>query len=86
MELDDADEESRRAMQALIDAVDARLTAVVLAPGDFCFVDNYKAVHGRRPFKVRYDGADRWLKRVNVTRDLRKSREARASSTSRVIL
>jgi hypothetical protein len=23
-------------------------------------------VHGREPFQARYDGTDRWLKRVNV--------------------
>ena len=56
-----------------------------LAPGDFIFVDNYKAVHGRKPFKAHYDGTDRWLKRVNITRDLRKSRDGRLSPDSRVI-
>jgi alpha-ketoglutarate-dependent taurine dioxygenase len=57
----------------------------VLEPGDFVFIDNYRAVHGRKPFKARYDGNDRWLKRINITRDLRKSRDARLSSTERLI-
>jgi alpha-ketoglutarate-dependent taurine dioxygenase len=57
----------------------------VLEPGDVCFIDNFKAVHGRRAFKARYDGHDRWLKRVNITRDLRKSRAEREAPTSRVI-
>ncbi len=65
--------------------MDARMQDVVLKPGDFCFLDNYKVVHGRKPFKPRYDGTDRWLKRVCVTRDLRKSRDARDSVTSPVI-
>jgi len=39
-------------------------------------------VHGRKPFTARFDGTDRWLKRVCITRDLRKSRDARAHSTS----
>jgi hypothetical protein len=34
-------------------------------------------VHGRKPFKARHDGTDRWLKRLDVTLDLRKSRAAR---------
>jgi enduracididine beta-hydroxylase len=58
----------------------------VLEPGDMLFVDNFRAVHGRRPFSARFDGRDRWLKRINVTRDLRKSRRVRGSRESRVIV
>jgi len=43
-------------------------------------------VHGRRAFKARYDGRDRWFKRMSITRDLRKSRESRTDAASRVIL
>jgi len=77
---------AQRALDALSRAIDSRLTDVVLAPGDICFIDNFKAVHGRRAFKARYDGRDRWLKRINVTRDLRKSREERVDAVSRIIL
>jgi enduracididine beta-hydroxylase len=49
------------------------------------FVDNYRAVHCRSSFAARFDGTDRWLKRVNVARDLRKSRNARATAASRVL-
>ena len=79
------DDEAQFALNALIRAVDKSLAEVVLEPGDFLVVDNYRAVHGRKPFKARYDGTDRWLKRMNITRDLRKSRSARPSSASRVI-
>ena len=58
---------------------------VLLHPGDICFIDNFKAVHGRRAFKARYDGHDRWFKRINITRDLRKSRAERSGATSRII-
>ncbi|MBP2478023.1 putative NAD(P)/FAD-binding protein YdhS [Crossiella equi] len=34
---------------------------------------NKRAVHGRRPFTARYDGTDRWLRRINITADLRRS-------------
>jgi alpha-ketoglutarate-dependent taurine dioxygenase len=47
---------------------------VALAPGDILILDNYRGVHGRRPFEAKYDGRDRWLKRVSVTRDLRRQR------------
>jgi Taurine catabolism dioxygenase TauD, TfdA family len=68
-----------------VSSADAALLDVVMHPGEILFIDNYKAVHGRRPYKARYDGADRWLKRINITRDIRKSRGARLSCTSRII-
>jgi hypothetical protein len=37
------------------------------------------------PFTARYDGTDRWLKRINVTHDLRRSRAMRASAGNRLI-
>lgn len=79
------DQEAQETMNILIQAIDAKLTELILQPGDFLFIDNFKAVHGRKPFKARYDGKDRWLKRIIITRDLRKSRSARATCTSRII-
>jgi Fe(II)/alpha-ketoglutarate-dependent arginine beta-hydroxylase len=81
-----ADPRAERALGALIKAIDAELRELVLEPGDICFMDNFKVVHGRRGFKARYDGRDRWLKRVNITRDLRKSRSGRGEAIARVIL
>ncbi|MFB7376939.1 TauD/TfdA family dioxygenase [Kitasatospora purpeofusca] len=40
--------------------------AVSLEPGDILVVDNDTVVHGRVPFRARYDGTDRWLKRASV--------------------
>lgn len=37
-----------------------------LRPGQLLLIDNDVAVHGRVPFTARYDGADRWLKRINI--------------------
>lgn len=76
---------AREALDGLVAAIDRVLEPVVLEPGDCCFIDNLRAVHGRNPFQARFDGTDRWLKRLNVTRDLRGSREARAESSARVI-
>ncbi|HEX8903816.1 MAG TPA: guanitoxin biosynthesis L-enduracididine beta-hydroxylase GntD [Longimicrobiaceae bacterium] len=76
---------ARTAFEELQRGVDQVLEDVALEPGDVCFIDNFQAVHGRKPFKARYDGRDRWLKRINVVRDLRKSREARISANSRVL-
>lgn len=79
------DPEAQKALDTLIASIDASLTGLVMQPGDCCFIDNYRTVHGRKPFTARYDGYDRWLKRINITRDLRKSRSIRPSCTSRVL-
>jgi enduracididine beta-hydroxylase len=79
------DEEAAQALDALVSAIDARITGVALRPGDILFIDNFRAVHGRKPFHARHDGTDRWLRRLNVARDLRKSRSARPRADCRVI-
>lgn len=84
MSAQEGDDEAREALDALIGTVSS-MTEVVLRPGDVLFIDNYRVVHGRKPFKARYDGTDRWLKRIGVTRDLRKSRAARETAASRII-
>lgn len=78
--------QARTALNALIQAIEKNLVSIVLQPGDYCLIDNYRVVHGRKAFKAKYDGNDRWLKRINITKDLRKSRDARAKSTSRILL
>lgn len=80
-----SDAQASSALETLIRLIDESLIELVLEPGDCLFVDNYRAVHGRKPFKARYDGTDRWLKRLNITRDLRKSRDARSTCDSRII-
>jgi len=79
------DERAREAIVGLIEGLDGALSEIVMEPGEILFIDNYRAAHGRRPFVARYDGTDRWLKRINVTRDLRKSRSSRSSPSSRII-
>lgn len=76
---------AQQALDRLIQAIDGQLQDIILMAGDFCFIDNFQAVHGRKPFKARYDGNDRWLKRINIARDLRKSRSSRSSPLSRAI-
>jgi Fe(II)/alpha-ketoglutarate-dependent arginine beta-hydroxylase len=85
--MDALDEEAEVVIQAFNTAMNAALIDLELNAGEICFIDNYRAVHGRKVFnyKARYDGTDRWLKRINITRDLRKSRDMRMTSTSRII-
>jgi enduracididine beta-hydroxylase len=78
-------EEEQRALDTLSAAIDSAMSGVALQPGDICFIDNFHVVHGRKPFRARFDGTDRWLRRLNIVRDLRKSRGLRAGAKSRVI-
>lgn len=79
------DPHAQSTLEELTRQIDGAIEDCVLQAGDFCFIDNYQAVHGRKPFRARFDGTDRWLKRINVVRDLRKSRESRRSAESRVL-
>jgi hypothetical protein len=36
------------------------------------FINNYKCAHGRPQFTPKYDGTDRWLKRVQISKDVSK--------------
>lgn len=86
IEVEPHDDEARNALDALLRQLRSSQYDMALEPGDLLVIDNYRAVHGRKPFQARYDGRDRWLKRVSVTRDLRKSRAARSSADSPVII
>jgi Fe(II)/alpha-ketoglutarate-dependent arginine beta-hydroxylase len=79
------DKMAKKSLESIIDVIDKNLRDVVLSAGDLLILDNRRAVHGRRPYQAKYDGRDRWLKRVNVTRDLRNSRELRQSNSSRLV-
>ncbi|MEU2427597.1 arginine beta-hydroxylase, Fe(II)/alpha-ketoglutarate-dependent [Streptomyces sp. NPDC007851] len=85
MEVPEDDPEARRALDNLIAVVDSGLREIALEQGDCLVVNNHRVVHGRVPFTARYDGTDRWLKRINVTHDLRRSRTMRASAGNRLI-
>ncbi len=82
---DEDDVEAKEAIAELYTYVTGALERVVLEPGDAIFLDNYRVIHGREPFQPRYDGTDRWLKRVNLIRDIRKVYTA-TESRSRVIV
>lgn len=79
------DHAAAAALSYLVRAIDERIFDVALAPGELLIIDNYRAVHGRRPYRPSFDGSDRWLKKALVTRDLRKSRDARGRSDARIV-
>jgi Fe(II)/alpha-ketoglutarate-dependent arginine beta-hydroxylase len=85
MRTDGWSERSLEAFRGLCEQIETNLKGVALRPGDCVFIDNFRAVHGRKSFQARYDGSDRWLKRLNITRNLRGSRDWRPAPDNRVI-
>lgn len=66
------------ALGQLRKALESVAVEVALTPGDLLIVDNRTALHARTAFTPRYDGADRWLRRMFVSTDFRRSQPARA--------
>jgi L-asparagine oxygenase len=78
------DSTAQSALNELRQAADDTAIEIRLEPGDLLFIDNHHAFHGRTPFRARWDGADRWLLRTFITRDLSRS-EARRPNDGRII-
>lgn len=78
------DETGSAAIQTAARSFERAAEQVVLEPGEIVFLDNQRVLHGRSPFTPRYDGTDRWLKRVNLARDIRRTYR-QTGSYSRVI-
>lgn len=70
--------EARLALDALESELMQAAVGTVLLPGDLMLVDNRTAVHARTGFQPRYDGNDRWLQRLFVIEDFRRSRASRS--------
>lgn len=79
------DDEAKAAFDVLATELVKNATDLIFESGDYCYLDNFRVVHGRKPFDAHYDGNDRWLKRVLITNDLRKSRALRRVTSSRII-
>lgn len=76
----DGDLKAENALRELLGTVEDAMQEVVIGTGDCCIIDNRRAVHGRRAFPSRYDGRDRWLRRVCASRDI--GRDGPASAVS----
>ncbi|MEU3451903.1 TauD/TfdA family dioxygenase [Streptomyces thermolilacinus] len=61
-----ADPAFHDAYRELGDALERNSVTVGVGTGDILLIDNDLAVHGRAPFRPRYDGTDRWLKRLQL--------------------
>jgi L-asparagine oxygenase len=69
--------EAEELRRRVIDLYPQLRTSHTLAPGELLLIDNHRVIHGRSPFKVRFDGSDRFVVRSFVVHDLARSRDAR---------
>ena len=60
--------DAENALEKLTNAISRKTRDVILGDGDLLVLDNRTMIHGRRAFAPRYDGTDRWLKRVLTIR------------------
>ncbi|MFC6979633.1 TauD/TfdA family dioxygenase [Microbulbifer taiwanensis] len=79
------DQEAANCYVFLRQQVERNVHKVELRPGDVCLIDNRKVVHGRAAFKANYNGKGRWMKRINISSNLRRSAFLRSSDMLRVI-
>jgi Fe(II)/alpha-ketoglutarate-dependent arginine beta-hydroxylase len=79
------DFEAQGALDALCRALEGAKTEIVSRPGDYLFLDNQRVVHGRSPFHAKYDGRQRWFKRVNIARDLARMADAGVSVSRPIV-
>ena len=57
-------EQAEEAIDELKAAIKLCVKEIVLKTGDLLIINNKTTIHGRRPFQARYDGTDRWVRRM----------------------
>ncbi|MFD0399949.1 TauD/TfdA family dioxygenase [Kitasatospora sp. NPDC059811] len=75
----------RTALEKLHEFLQRNKVTLVLRGGEFVYVDNYRCAHARDAYTPLPEGRSRWLSRLCVTNDLRKSSMLRADTMSRAI-
>lgn len=58
--------EARAAIDVLLDAINKHKKTITLRQGEALVMHNPSTIHGRTPFQARFDGTDRWLKRIMI--------------------
>ena len=79
------DENAAHSLEVMTSELNKNITGVVINQGDFFYLDNYRAAHGRGPYKPRYDGTDRWLQRLTTVTNLHLFQDIATSPGSRTL-
>lgn len=61
-----ANAEAQAALNKFTKLVQKEKYTIALQSGQIAIIDNWQVAHGRTEFNPRYDGTDRWIKRVLV--------------------
>lgn len=79
--------EAQMALDIFNEAVEKNKQTVFLETGDLIVIDNSITVHGRTSFDAKYDGTDRWLKRVVVRKEIDSIKDtSRCSETGYIVV
>lgn len=57
-------DDATMALSSVRSAIAKTTREIILEAGDLLVINNKRAVHGRKSFQARYDGSDRWVKRL----------------------
>ena len=74
------------ALSVLNNAINKHIKEVILKTGDLLIIDNSTTIHGRKPFKARYDGTDRWLQRLLVRKNVENLPHIHCAKTGHLII
>ncbi len=61
--------EAQKALDKFTKLVQKNKDTIYLETGEIVVIDNWNTAHGRTQFVSRYDGTDRWIKRVMVSNE-----------------
>lgn len=74
MPVDNLSSDALAAFDQIKSILEHNMQNIILRPGSLLIIDNLKTVHGRKAFVPLFNGYGRWLKRLNLNRDLRRSK------------
>lgn len=79
--------EAQMALTIFNKSIERNKKTIFLETGDLAIIDNSITVHGRTSFNAKYDGTDRWLKRVVVRKEINSIKDiSRCSETGYIVI
>jgi hypothetical protein len=81
----EGDMQSEAALAEFRSALERNVCKVAMNPGEAWYFDNLRLAHGREKFTPRFDGKDRWLKRIYISSAYRYSAAMRPTSEGHIL-